>query len=150
LPRAVDEFIDLFDTPSTIEAIINRYPEHAKRGDIIIYPDAAGNSRKTDDATKTDVLLLKQAGFAVSVNKANPPVKDRINTMNAAFRNANGDRRYRVNIDKCPVYTSALEGQGWKNGEPDKDSPHSHRNDAAGYFIIRVLPIALGEYTGGI
>jgi hypothetical protein len=43
----------------------------------------------------------------VVVNAANPPVKDRINSMNAMFCNGNGERRYKVNVARCPVYTEA-------------------------------------------
>jgi hypothetical protein len=35
---------------------------------------------------KTDIEQLRQAGFNVIVDDANPPVKDRINSMNAMFR----------------------------------------------------------------
>jgi hypothetical protein len=41
----------------------------------------------------------------VVVNAANPPVKDRINSVNAMFCNGNGERRYKVNVTRCPVYT---------------------------------------------
>ena len=45
--------------------------------------------------------------------------RDRINSMNAMFCNAKGERRYRVNPDRCPTYADALEQQGWgTNGEP--------------------------------
>lgn len=41
--------------------------------------------------------------------------------MNAMFCNANGERRYLVNVQNCPVYTESLEQQVWAaNGEPDK------------------------------
>jgi hypothetical protein len=43
----------------------------------------------------------------VVVNAANPPVKDRINSVNAMFCNGNGERRYKVNVTRCPVYTRA-------------------------------------------
>ena len=59
----------------------------------------------------------------VSAPEANPPVKDRINAMNAMFCNAKGERRYRVNADLCPTYADCLEQQVWaENGEPDKAS----------------------------
>jgi hypothetical protein len=47
----------------------------------------------------------------VVVNAANPPVKDRINSMNAMFCNGNGERRYKVNVARCPVYTEALNSR---------------------------------------
>ncbi|SQC43005.1 Uncharacterised protein [Klebsiella pneumoniae] len=59
---------------------------------------------------------------------ANPPVKDRINSMNAMFCNGNGDRRYKVNVAPLPGPTvDCLEQQVWiKTGEPDKKSDNDH------------------------
>ncbi|MGG7388971.1 terminase, partial [Escherichia coli] len=85
---------------------------------------------------------LKQAGFNVVVNSSNPPVKDRVNSMNAMFCNANGERRYKVNVKRCPVYAESLEQQVWDDkGEPDKKSGNDHPNDAGGYFIVKQFPI---------
>ncbi|MBR9935890.1 terminase, partial [Klebsiella pneumoniae] len=78
----------------------------------------------------------------VVVNASNPPVKDRINAMNAMFCNGNGERRYKVNVKRCPVYTESLEQQVWgENGEPDKTADNDHPNDAGGYFIVKQFPI---------
>lgn len=94
------------------------------------------------NASTSDVALLKQAGFAVIAPAANPPVKDRINAMNGMLCNALGERRYRVNADKCPTYADSLEQQVWAaNGEPDKTQDNDHPNDASGYFISYTYPI---------
>lgn len=147
LPRAVDEFIGLEDTPAMIRAIQTRYGHHPE---IYIYPDASGNARKSVNASESDIALLRLAAFRVEVDKANPPVKDRINAMNAAFCNAAGDRRYLVNTTMCPRYTEALEQQVWVNGEPDKTGTFSHCVDAAGYYISRTMPIkAIGHLLSG-
>ncbi|HAH2544899.1 TPA: terminase [Escherichia coli] len=80
--------------------------------------------------------------FNVVVNSSNPPVKDRVNSMNAMFCNANGERRYKVNVKRCPVYAESLEQQVWDDkGEPDKKSGNDHPNDAGGYFIVKQFPI---------
>jgi hypothetical protein len=105
---------------------------------IRVYPDASGGSRKSVNASTSDLALLRDAGFAVSAGSANPPVKDRVNSMNAMFCNAKGERRYFVNADACPNYAEALERQAWdKSGEPDKTSGYDHVNDSAGYYIVR-------------
>ncbi|EFO1359521.1 terminase [Escherichia coli] len=89
-----------------------------------------------------DIAQLKQAGFNVVVNSSNPPVKDRVNSMNAMFCNANGERRYKVNVKRCPVYAESLEQQVWDDkGEPDKKSGNDHPNDAGGYFIVKQFRI---------
>lgn len=140
LPVAVAEINDILDTPNMINVIKNRY---AKSGRVIkIYPDASGNSRKTVNASDTDHSLLKQAGFIVKANNRNPSVRDRINSMQAMLENAKGERRYKINTDKCPKYTEALEQQAYdKNGEPDKQNDKDHPNDAGGYFISYEFPL---------
>lgn len=146
-PRAVDEIIDAFDTPDIIRIIKERYWDHdgndfKKTRPIFIYPDASGGSRKSVNASDTDIFHLKSQGFQVRAPQANPPVKDRINAMNAMFCNGEGERRYLVNRDKCPTYSEALKQQVWgANGEPDKKSGNDHPNDAGGYFIHKEYPI---------
>lgn len=137
-PRAVDEIVKGYDTPDMIKRIKERYWSDGKKCQIRIYPDASGDSRKSNDASKTDITLLKKAGFVVSAPKSNPRVKDRVNSMNAMFCNPTGERRYKVNTNKCPTYTECLEQQVWAdNGEPDKSAGKDHVNDAGGYFIYR-------------
>ncbi len=146
-PRAVDEIVNGYDTPDMIRKIKERfwaYEEgryHASR-QIFIYPDASGGSRKSVNASETDIALLKQAGFSVKAPAANPPVKDRVNAMNGMFLNAEGERRYLVNPDLCPTYAECLEQQAWgSNGEPDKTTGHDHPVDGAGYFISYEYPL---------
>ncbi|WP_037408080.1 MULTISPECIES: terminase large subunit domain-containing protein [unclassified Serratia (in: enterobacteria)] len=148
LPRAVTEIINAYDTPDIIRIIKERFwlydgNDYRKVREIYIYPDASGDSRKSSNASTTDIAQLKQAGFNVVVNDANPPVKDRINSVNAMFCNSKGERRYLVNVKRCPVYTECLEQQVWdeKTGEPDKKSGKDHANDGGGYYIIKQFPI---------
>ncbi|PHM22226.1 terminase large subunit domain-containing protein [Xenorhabdus ehlersii] len=144
LPHAVDEIIDGYDTPDVIKTLQNRYSENK----IHIYPDASGNSRKSVNASETDIALLKRAGLAVHVNGTNPSVKDRVNSMNAMFLNAEGERRYFVNADRCPNYTESLEQQIWSpSGEPDKTAGFDHTNDAGGYYISFEYPIVRTDLT---
>lgn len=141
LPRAVDEIVNAYDTPDMIKKLQERFLAAGART-ILVYPDASGGSRKTVNASETDIALLKAAGFQVRAPQANPPVKDRINAMNGMFCNAEGLRRYLVNDDLCPTYVEALEQQAWAdNGEPDKTTGHDHPVDAAGYFIHFAYPI---------
>lgn len=147
-PRAVSEIIDGYDTPDMIKRIKRQFwreisdNEFEKTREIYIYPDASGDSRKSVNASKTDISQLSEAGFYVIANDSNPPVKDRVNSMNAMFCNASGDRRYLVNVQRCPTYAENLEQQIWSaSGEPDKKAGNDHTNDAAGYFITMDYPI---------
>lgn len=147
MPRAVDEIVGGYDTPDMIRKIKERYWRHDGRDyvstrQIRVYPDASGDSRKSVNASTTDIAMLRNAGFGVFAPGSNPPVKDRINSMNAMFCNAEGVRRYLVNSEKCPTYAEALQQQAWAaNGEPDKTSGHDHYVDAAGYLINYEYPI---------
>jgi len=136
-PRAVDEIVNAYDTPEMISIIKSRYS-----GSIMVYPDSSGGSRKSVDASKTDIALLEQAKFSVLAKKKNPFVKDRILAMNAAFCDNSNNRDCLVNADKCPNYAECLEQQVWgDNGEPDKKQNKDHMNDAGGYFIAYDYPV---------
>lgn len=133
-PHAVGEYTNVFDTPAMIALIKSRHTGHA----IYAYPDASGGSRKSQDASVTDLALLRGAGFHVCVPNTNPAVKDRVLSVNAVLRS----RDLRVNIDRCPSLVESLEKQAYdKNGEPDKKSGFDHVIDAAGYFISYKFPL---------
>jgi hypothetical protein len=131
-PYALREIVDVLDTPAMIGAIKLLFPGRT----ITVYPDASGGNRKSQEASSTDLSLLRQAGFQVLNNPANPRVRDRVLCMNRAFEDG-----YFVNPDTCPRLTEGLEKQAYdKNGEPDKTSGFDHGNDAAGYFIAYRYP----------
>lgn len=137
-PRAVDEIVGAFDTPDMINIIKSRYQNCTIR----VYPDASGGSRKSVNASITDIALLSEAKFSVIANKKNPFVKDRVLAMNRAFCDNSNNRMYLVNTIKCPSYADCLEQQIWNdNGEPDKTQGKDHANDAGGYFIAYDYPV---------
>lgn len=136
-PHAVDEFTGLLDTPAMIAAVKSRYIGHA----IFVYPDSSGGSRKTVNASESDIALLRAARFTVLAPSSNPAVKDRVMAMNQMIH-SDGVRRLMVNADDCPMFVECLEKQAYdKNGEPDKSGGLDHTNDAAGYFIHYKFPV---------
>lgn len=133
-PYALDELTGVFDTPAMVALIKKRFPDHQ----INVYPDASGGNRKSQNASESDLSLLRQAQFRVCVNAANPAVKDRVLSMNKMLES----REYRINPDTCPVYVEGLEKQPYdKHGEPDKTGGLDHALDAGGYFITYKFPI---------
>lgn len=133
-PLAVAEITKGYDTPHMISLIQERFPTHP----ISVYPDASGGGRRSNNAATTDLKLLREAGFNVYAPKSNPPVKDRVNAMNAAFSKGS----YLVNTDACPTYTKCLEQQCYnRHGEPDKTQGLDHLPDAGGYFIHYEYPL---------
>jgi len=132
-PVAVAEITKAYDTPDMCGVIKTRYAGHS----INVYPDSSGGSRKSNDAGLTDLKVLRDAGFSVFAPNKNPPIRDRINAMNAAFRHG-----YKVNVDRCPNYVRCLEQQAYnKNGDPDKTQGLDHLPDGGGYFIHSEYPI---------
>jgi hypothetical protein len=135
----VDELTDCFDTPAMIAAVKARYEGHP----IFVYPDASGKNRKSQDATAGDIALLRQARFTVLHPAANPAVKDRVMAVNLMIGGDGKPRRFKVNTDKCPMLTEALEKQAYdKNGEPDKSAGFDHVTDAIGYLLHYKYPVA--------
>lgn len=137
-PHAVDEFMDVFDTPAMIADIEKRYSEHR----IFIYPDASGKNRETNNASESDLSLLRKAKFEVKVNASNPAVKDRVNAHNAMLCNTYGERRLLINTHKCPKFTQCQERQVYApDGAPDKKGGFDHGNDGGTYPIVFMFPI---------
>jgi hypothetical protein len=132
---AVDEFTS-FDTYDFVNQLTSRYSDR----EIIVYPDASGQSRKTN-ASGSDVDIISQAGYRVDVKSANPLVRDRINAVNAMLSH----KTIKVNTNKCPELTHALETQGYdKRGDPEKWDDHPAIDDwvdSFGYFIAYKFPI---------
>jgi hypothetical protein len=136
-PHAVLEYTGVMDTPAMCALLKSRHAGHS----IIVYPDASGQQRKSNNASESDLSILRAAGFAVYVNNANPRVKDRVLAV-CAMVHKDGARRYRVNPETCPQLVESLEKQAYdKFGEPDKSGGLDHIIDAAGYFIAYRYPI---------
>lgn len=137
VPHFVDEITKTLDTPQMISILKSKFAGHK----IFIYPDASGNGRRSNDASATDLALLRQAGFTVLVNSRNPAVKDRVLSVNRLIEHE-GKRGLFVNPDTCPSLCESLEKQAYdKNGEPDKASGLDHIIDAAGYFVAYKYPV---------
>lgn len=131
IPMLVDEY-SVHDTQSIINHLRKEYDGYK----IIIYPDASGNSGKTN-SSKSDIQLLIDAGYKLDFPSKNPNVQDRVNSVNTRFYHD----KYLVNTHKCPESTHALEQQAYDdNGEPEKfkgANTIDDSNDACGYFIDR-------------
>jgi hypothetical protein len=134
----VDEIHHVADTPAMIEAIRAKYEGRT----IVVFPDASGRSRKSVDASKSDIRLLREAGFRINAPKKNPPVRQRVLSLNTMFLNGEGERHLFVNTDKCPHMTEQLEKQVYDdNGVPVKDGDEDIL-DALGYCVDRLFGLA--------
>lgn len=131
---AVAEITKAYDTEDMIRIIKDGYPNYQ----IVVYPDASGQSRKTSSST-TDHDMLKKAGFKLVVDDSNPSVRDRVTKMNMKFKDNNGMIFYWVNTNTCPSYTEALEQLDYKNGQPNKEKGLDHVTEAGGYCVWHVF-----------
>ena len=125
------------NTNEMVEEIKRRY-----KGKVIIYPDPASRQRKTSAGGFTDLAILKNAGFEVKSRPTAPLVRDRINSVNAKLKNANGVSSLFM-LNSCKNMIKSIERQIYKEGThvPDKDSGYDHFNDALGYLVEYVYPL---------
>lgn len=131
-PHAVDEIHDAYDTDDQINILKERYPKHV----INVYPDATGDRRTSANTVQSDIAKLYAAGFNVFHDYSNPPIKERVNSLNAMICNGQKQRRYFVNSKKCPNLINTFHKQVWgPNGLPDKTQGLDHIADAAGYYV---------------
>lgn len=132
------------NTFEMMQELVRRYP--GQKG--VVHPDPSGCARKTSAPVgQTDHTIIRQFGWEVYALKPYPVI-DRINSVNAMFRNANGERR--IVIDrKCTKLIRALEGLTFKEGThlPDKSSGLDHIVDALGYLIMGVFPMLKDKVT---
>jgi hypothetical protein len=131
---------------------------------VYVYGDATGAQRRTS-ASRTDWQIVRDFfgrypelfDVTYRVPSANPPVKDRINCVNALLRNHNGQHRLFID-SSCKELINDFEQVSWKadsHGNPladlDKSDPRrTHVSDAVGYLVAREFPMRakIGERGG--
>ena len=113
--------------------IREKYPNN----NYVCYPDASGFQRHTS-AMYSDIDILKQHGFNVKVRKSNPPVTNRVNSVNKMLEG-------NIIIDpRCKALIQDLEKVTNKQGTRDIDKSNkllTHMTDALGYAIEWEFPI---------
>lgn len=128
----VDEFVDLRDTPDMIRAIKAKYRQKGNEHPITVYPDSTGKAGSSTNADGSDHTILRKENWILKFDPTNPAIKNRIASVNAAFEKG----KVKVNVEKCPKLTDALEQQPYdKHGEPDKTLGFDHINEAHGYKV---------------
>jgi len=126
------------NTDELVEEINSRYSgKH-----IFVYPDPASKQRKTSAGGRTDLSILKNAGYNVRVRNAHPLIRDRINAVNTKLKNAKGLRTLFI-ANNCKNMIKSIERQIYKEGTslPDKENNYDHMNDALGYLVEFLYPI---------
>lgn len=126
------------NTQEMVEELKQRFPKTK----FWVFPDPAGNQRKTSAGGQTDVTILRNAGFVVKVPHSHSPVRDRINAVNSRLCSSKGIRHLIID-PKCKYTIEGLERQTYKEGtsQPDKETGYDHMNDALGYMIDYIFPV---------
>lgn len=123
--------------------IRRRYPV----ADVYVYPDPTGKKRQTSAVVGvTDFTILEDAGFKVLAPYAPYKTRDKINTVNTCFCNANGQRHIYIVEGACPTLRKCLEGYCYnEKGDFDKTQGYDHITDALAYFINFKFSMLVGS-----
>lgn len=136
---AIDE-IQIFgsNTDEVCDEIQSRYPTSK----VFVYPDPSGSRQQTSSGGRSDHSILSNRGFIVKAPRKHDPVKDRINAINARFRDATGKNHLFISPN-CKHTINSLDKHTFKEGTqvPDKDSGQDHMFDAISYMVAYLYPI---------
>ena len=142
----IDEISGAHDTDALAQELRQRFPDSV----VYVYPDASGSARSTN-ASRTDIQILESYGFSNQSPKANPPIRDRVASVQALLENGKGEVRLQI-APWCKRTIECLELQSYTEaGDPDKDAGYDHMNDALGYLVYRdfsMLNARAGRGTG--
>lgn len=144
---ACDEFLKRFLGSATQE--------------LWVFGDASGKSRSTK-STKSDYqiirekLLPKWPRLRFMVPESNPPVTDRVNSVNAMLRSADQQVRYRIH-QRCTRlandYARVSTKPGTRDLDKGKDKNLTHFSDADGYRLYKLFPVRRNDKSsvrGGV
>ena len=117
---------------------------HRHTAGVIVYGDPAGHARTTS-ASVSDYQLLRSAGLTDQrIQRSHPPVRDRINALNARLRDAEGTRHLFIH-PRCRFLRRDLLSVRYQPGsaaiDKTSDTSLTHATDALGYFLAVEYPI---------
>ena len=123
-------------TYDMVEELVKKYP------DARVFPDASGSARRSSAVASDHGIIRSHHGYTISVPKANPPVRERVNSVNKLIREGN------LSIENCPNLLMDFERNVWHGSDIDKrDSAQTHASDAIGYAINRLFPARRREMS---
>ncbi len=116
---------------------------------VVVYGDASGAAMQTTGSSDYQVIreyfAARLAKVSYRVPQANPPVRDRVQTVNGRLKNAKGEVGLFVN-PKCVELIADFEQVAYKEDstqiDKDKDRKRTHLSDALGYLIWQEKRVA--------
>lgn len=118
-----------------------RYPQ------MEIFGDATGTQERAETTLTCYQMILewaKKTGwpYRLRVPPTNPPIRNRIDTVNAALRDPDGDIHMKIHPRCTRLIVDLKEMRPDEQGLEDKrDAKLSHASSAIGYLICWVRPI---------
>jgi hypothetical protein len=140
--KVLDEIVIRHGTTfQACEEFLKRYDGH--RGGVEVYGDASGYAQQTTG--ETDYNMIREyfrVHSSVSVTHlaahVNPPVRERVNTVNGRLRSAAGEIGLVVDT-KCRELILDFEQVVYKTEgcqiDKDRDRMRTHLSDALGYLV---------------
>lgn len=124
------------NTQELCDEISQKYPDHPVKA----FPDASGSRRNTHG--DSDHNILRQNGWRVYTPRMNPPVKDRIASVNSALLSSTNENKLKISA-RAKRLIECLEKQTYKGDtrQPDKNSGYDHLLDALGYLVHHHFPV---------
>ncbi len=136
-------WIENTNTPATLDELARRYEGHP--GGWYFFGDASGRARKSS-ATRSDYAHIRNdgrfKGAKVLYRKSNPPVDDRVSSVNALLKNAAGKRRLFIH-PRCEHLKRDLGYLSYVKNSRDIDETDptaKHITDALGYPLHYLQP----------
>lgn len=138
-------FMRNVNTQDTAVELIGRIKGHAPGA--IICGDSTGSARRSS-ASQSDYAIIEQALQTANIKyenrtpTSNPTQKDRVNSVNASLKSADGTVRLFYHPERCPELKKDFERVVWKQGAQfllDKTNPDlTHASDSVGYSILEL------------
>ena len=123
-------------------------------GQVELHGDASGGQHHSSSVNGSDWDIVERSlrrtfggRLRVAHPSANPPVRSRVNAVNARLMAADGVVRLLVSPTAAPHVAESLDGMlvlEGTAGELDKSPPdhHSHMTDALGYYVEQRFPVS--------
>lgn len=126
---------------------------------VTLIGDATGKAGQRAAAGKSDYTIVCQAldeariSWSNETPDSNPAIKDRINTVNAKLKSADGSAHLWMHPENCKQLVRDFERVTWKKGSANlildqtKDPSLTHASDGVGYYICGKDPM---RAAGGV
>lgn len=113
---------------------------------IIACPDPTGKRKQTSGVGVSDHQILRKAGITVFAPEAPYNTADKIRSVNAALRTADGEVHTKIH-PRCRELIKSFRTLGYAEGTrmPNKKLGVDHAFDAFGYLCLGKFNLAKGE-----